>query len=39
MDEAAAVKIEKQRISRHDSLMIRMRAGGGFVRRLSLAHV
>jgi alpha-glucosidase len=33
MDEPAAVKIEKQSITRGDSLTIRMRAGGGFVAR------
>ncbi len=33
LDESAAVKIEKQSISRTDSLTIRMRAGGGFVGR------
>jgi alpha-glucosidase len=35
MDEAGAVKIEKQSMSRGDSLNIRMRAGGGFVARFS----
>jgi len=36
MDEAAAVKIEKPRINRGDSLVIRMRAGGGFVGKFEL---
>jgi alpha-glucosidase len=35
MDDAAAVKIEKQSMSRADGLNIRMRAGGGFVARFS----
>jgi alpha-glucosidase len=35
MDDAAAVKIEKQSMSRGESLVIRMRAGGGFVARFS----
>ena len=35
MDDAAAVKIEKQSMSRGDNLNIRMRAGGGFVARFS----
>ena len=33
-NEPAAVKIENQLVSHRDSLMIRMRAGGGFVARL-----
>jgi len=36
MDEAGAVKIEKPRISRGDSLVIRIRAGGGFVAKFEL---
>jgi alpha-glucosidase len=35
MDEAGAVKIESQSMSRGDSLNVRMRAGGGFVARFS----
>jgi len=34
-NEPAAVKIENQSISRGDGLMIRMRAGGGFVASFS----
>jgi alpha-glucosidase len=35
MDEAGALKVEKQSVSRGDSLNVRMRAGGGFVARFS----
>ena len=35
MDEPGAVKVERQSMSRGDSLSIRMRAGGGFVGRFS----
>jgi alpha-glucosidase len=37
MDEPAAVKIEKITVGRRDNLMIRMRAGGGFVARFDFA--
>lgn len=36
LDEAATVKMENQSVSRRDSLVIRMRAGGGFVARFDL---
>jgi alpha-glucosidase len=36
-DEAAAVKIENAVVSRSDSLMIEMRAGGGFIGRFTLS--
>jgi len=35
MNDAAAVKIENAALNRRDSLMIRMRAGGGFVARFN----
>ena len=35
MDEPAAVKIERRKVSRGESLTVAMRAGGGFVARFS----
>jgi len=38
MDEPAAVKLENVSVTRGQTLIIRMRAGGGFVAKFQPAH-